>query len=358
MRTIPVTLGDRSYSIYIKDNILGRLGDLLQGLPLGKRVLLVTDTNVGRLYGTKVADILHQSGFQACLVEIPAGEGAKSLEHAAKLYDSAFACGLDRSCPVLALGGGVVGDLAGFVASTFMRGVPFIQVPTTLLSQVDSSVGGKVAVNHPRGKNIIGAFYQPRMVLIDVSTLRTLNDREIRAGLAEVIKYGIIWDSQFFSWLEKNIDPLLNLEAGALEYVIETCCRIKAEVVEQDETEQGRRAVLNYGHTVGHAVELLEGYGTYLHGEAVAIGMAAEARLALNLGLLSVEEAERIDNIIKACGLPVEIPRGLQPEPMIKSMYTDKKVTGGRLTFALPRGIGQSEVFKGISEAQIEKILI
>lgn len=357
MRTIPVALGNRSYPIHIASNLLCRLGELMVEMSLGKKVLLVTDSNVGPIYREKISALLGQAGFQVSLAVMPAGEGSKTLAQAERLYDAAFHAGLDRSCPVVALGGGVIGDLAGFIAATYMRGVPFVQVPTTLLAQVDSSVGGKVAVNHPRGKNIIGAFYQPRLVLIDVDTLETLGQRDIKAGLAEVIKYGVIWDKDFFSWLEENMTKILALENSAIEQVIETCCRIKTEVVEQDETEQGRRAILNYGHTVGHAVELLAGYGVYLHGEAVSIGMVAEARLAQNLGLICQEESSRISNLLTSVGLPVDLPPGLNQDQMIDSMYTDKKVTESKLTFALPEGIGRASVYKGVAEAKIRKLL-
>ncbi|WP_333870588.1 3-dehydroquinate synthase [Desulforamulus putei] len=353
MRNINVALGSRSYPIYIANGLINDLGTYLSEMPLGKEVLLVTDTNVGPLYGQKVADVLLRAGFQVAVAQVPAGESTKTLDQAARLYDMAFDHGLDRTCPVVALGGGVVGDLAGFVAATYMRGVPFVQVPTTLLAQVDSSVGGKVAVNHPRGKNIIGAFYQPRAVFIDVDTLTTLSLRELKAGLAEVIKYGVIWDKEFFAWLEENITRVLNREADALGYVIETCCIIKAAVVEQDETEQGRRAILNYGHTVGHAIETLTGYGTYLHGEAVAVGMVLEAQLARKMGLLEEEMVIRIQNLVSSIQLPVSLPTGLSINDMIKSMYTDKKVTQSKLTFALPTSIGVAEVIRGVTESEI-----
>jgi len=353
VRTVPVALGNRSYDIVIGNGLLNDLGIYMSQLQLGSKVLLVTDTNVGPLYGKKVLEVLTRANFQVTMVEVPAGETTKTLEQAARLYDAAFDHELDRSSPVVVLGGGVVGDLAGFVAATYMRGVPFIQVPTTLLAQVDSSVGGKVAVNHPRGKNIIGAFYQPKMVLIDLDTLKTLALRELRAGLAEVIKYGVIWDADFFAWLEENMAKVLNREPEALGYVIETCCKIKAAVVEQDETEQGRRAILNYGHTVGHALESITNYQRYLHGEAVAVGMVLEAHLACETGLLAKEIVIRIQNLVSSIHLPVSIPTGLSIDDMIKSMYTDKKVTQSKLTFALPTSIGVVEIIRGVTESEI-----
>ncbi|ABO49556.1 3-dehydroquinate synthase [Desulforamulus reducens MI-1] len=357
MGTIQVDLGNRSYPIYIASAILDKIGTYLSEQPLGKKVLLVTDQQVAPLYAPRVIESLKNAGFKVAVAEIPAGEPSKTLEQASRLYDLAFDHALDRQSSVIALGGGVVGDLAGFVAATYMRGVPFIQIPTTLLAQVDSSVGGKVAVNHSRGKNMIGAFYQPQMVMIDVATLQTLPERELKAGLAEVIKYGVIWDGSFFTWLEKNYSRILNLDTTALEQVAETCCKIKASVVEQDEREQGCRAILNYGHTVGHAIESLSGYGTYLHGEAVAMGMISAARLALNEGILSQQDFERIYRLISAVGLPTELPRGLGPQDIIDSMYHDKKTVLGKLVFVLPRSLGQVDIFKDVKEADILAVL-
>lgn len=358
MRTMGVDLGNRSYPIHIGSNLLEQLDRVLAPLALGNKVLLITDTNVGPLYGKKVEESLIRAGCSVRTVQVPAGENTKTLLQAGSLFDAAFDHGLDRSGPVIALGGGVVGDLAGFVAATYMRGVPFIQVPTTLLAQVDSSVGGKVAVNHPRGKNIIGAFYQPKLVLIDVETLQTLHDRELKAGLAEVIKYGVIWDAGFFAWLEENISRLLKREPDALAYVVETCCKVKAAVVEQDETEQGCRAILNYGHTIGHAVEQLSGYGTYLHGEAVAIGMVVAARMAVNQGIFTHSEYLRIKELIEAAQLPAEMPGNLQSDEVLASIYHDKKVTGGKLVFVLPTQIGHVEICYDVNGAEVVKALV
>ena len=355
MQTIDVELGSRSYPIYLGEGLLAELGQRLSELSIGKKVMLVTDRNVSGLYAEPVCAVLAQAGFQVAVAQIPAGENAKTLEQAAYLYDRAFQHGLDRNCSVVALGGGVVGDLAGFVAATYMRGIPFIQLPTTLLAQVDSSVGGKVAVNHPRGKNIIGAFYQPQMVLIDVATLQSLSQRELRAGLAEVIKYGVIWDADFFAWLENNHTRVLNIEPDALTTVIETCCQIKAAVVAQDETEQGRRAILNFGHTIGHAVESLAGYGTYLHGEAVAIGMVVAARLAVNQGLCSQEDYQRIEQLIRTVGLPTTMPAGLDADKVLQCIYHDKKVIQGELVFVLPIEIGKVNIYKNMQAADVVK---
>lgn len=353
MRTVKVALDGRSYPIYIGTGIIQDLPGQLASLSLGQKVLVVTDSQVATLYGPRVRELLANAGFSINMVQIPAGETSKTLEQAAQLYDAAFSFGLDRTCAVLALGGGVVGDLTGFVAATYMRGVPFIQIPTTLLAQVDSSVGGKVAVNHPKGKNIIGAFYQPKLVHIDVSTLQTLNIRELRAGLAEVIKYGVIWDGEFFSWLEGNYPHLLNLEPEALAYAIETCCKIKAAVVEQDETEQGKRALLNYGHTVGHALETLSGYGSYLHGEAVAVGMVAAARLAVQRRLMKKEDYQRIKDLISKVGLPTEIPPGTLPEEILPKIYQDKKAFQNKLVFILPESIGQAGIYQDVQASEV-----
>ncbi len=357
MQEVYINLGTRSYSIYIDTGLLPRLGEYLKVLKLTPRVLLVTNPVVGSLYGAAAETALRYAGFEVVRAEIPDGEEYKSLATAEKLYDLAYTRELDRRSPVVALGGGVVGDLAGFVAATYLRGVPFIQVPTTLLAQVDSSVGGKVAVNHPRGKNIIGAFYQPRLVLADLDVLKTLDPREVRAGLAEVLKYGVIADQVFFAWLEENLERLLALEAEPLAHAVAVSCRIKARVVQEDETEQGRRAILNFGHTLGHALEALTGYTTYRHGEAVATGMAAAARLAVALGMFPEGDAARVINLIRRAGLPVEIPPELSTGDLLASMRRDKKVLAGRLTFVLPVEIGRVEIVRDVPEEAVERVL-
>lgn len=345
---IYLDLGDRSYHIYVGSGLLARLDAYMKDLPLGRRVLLVTNPTVHSLYGELVEAILTGAGYQVIPASVPDSEESKSLDVAGQLYDTAYLEELDRHSVVIALGGGVVGDLAGFVAATYMRGVPFIQLPTTLLAQVDSSVGGKVAVNHPRGKNIIGAFYQPRLVVADMNVLATLEARELKAGLAEVIKYGVIADGAFFAWLERNLEQLLVMEPEALARAVATSCEMKAAVVQEDETEKGRRAILNFGHTLGHAIEALTGYNTYRHGEAVAIGMVAESRLASIMGLLPPAQAQRIEDLVKKAGLPVQIPGQLSADELLASMGRDKKVLDGQYTFALPVQIGRAEVFRGI----------
>lgn len=348
-REVNVGLGVRSYPIWIGEGLLAGLGARIRQRVAGERVLVITNPTVQDLYGAAVAASLSAAGLKVFWAGIPDGEEHKTLATAAHLYDMSFNAGLDRDCPVVALGGGVVGDIAGFVASTYMRGVPFVQVPTTLLAQVDSSVGGKVAVNHPRGKNIIGAFYQPVLVLADVETLRTLPERELRAGIAEIIKYGVIRDGAFFAWLETNLEGLLAGDPEALAYAVEVSCRIKAQVVEEDETERNLRQILNYGHTIGHAVEALTDYRVYVHGEAVGIGMAAAARLAVRLGLLDEAAEHRIVSLVRRAGLPSAIPAALEFEQAWTSMERDKKARGGRITFVLPEAVGRVRICPGVA---------
>jgi len=355
MPTLPledvlVDLGNNSYHIYIGQGILKQLVNYLQNLALDadQKIFLITNPTVKNLYGQEIAAAHLTGNYQVIWGEIPDREEAKSLSEAARLYDLAFAHGLTRHTPVIALGGGVVGDLAGFVAATYLRGLPFIQIPTTLLAQVDSSIGGKVAVNHPQGKNIIGSFYQPELVLIDPALLNTLGRRELVSGLAEVIKYGVIADAEFFSWLEENLPRVLALEPEALIHVISTSCRIKAEVVQKDEKEEGLRAILNFGHTIGHALEALTEYQVYRHGEAVAIGMVAAASLAVHTGLLAAGEATRLKKLLEQAGLPTVLPSSISGEDLILAIQRDKKVQAGEIAFVLPAKIGQVEIKRDI----------
>jgi 3-dehydroquinate synthase len=354
--TVNVNLGKNSYPIYIGENILPELGAYVKELNVGRKIMVITNPTVWALYGRVVVDSLSAAGFDVIIGEVPDGEKYKSLESAAHLYDVAFTNGLDRKCAILALGGGVIGDLAGFIAATFMRGLPFIQVPTTLLAQVDSSVGGKVAVNHPRGKNIIGSFYQPKMVFADIKTLNTLVEREFRAGMAEVIKYGVIWDRDFFDFLVEQHTAVKSLSPQEIMKVIKTSCSIKAVVVEQDETEQGVRAILNYGHTFGHAYEALTGYKKYVHGEAVAIGMVTAAAVAVKIGMLNSMEAERITKLIEMYGLPTAVD-GLKPADIIASMYHDKKAEAGKVRYVLPEKIGAVKIVSDVQEDVLRAVL-
>lgn len=358
MREVKVPLGGRSYSILIGSAVLNRLGAECQQLKLGQRCALITDANVAPRYARQVEDNLKASGFTPVTIVVKAGEQAKQLKTVQQCYDAMAANRLERKSFVVALGGGVVGDMAGFVAATYLRGIPFVQVPTTLLSQVDSSVGGKVGVNLKAGKNLVGAFYQPRLVLCDLDTLHTLPLRELRAGLAEVIKYGIIYDAAFFKQIEKNMKGLLALDLNALARVVARSCTIKAEVVGQDETESGLRAILNFGHTIGHAIEAITEYGTYLHGEAIAIGQVAAAVISGELTGLPNADIQRIRELFRCAGLPVSIP--LTPakfQRLMAAMRLDKKVSGGEIKFVLAKRLGQVVWGQNVPENLIQRAL-
>jgi 3-dehydroquinate synthase len=331
------------------------VGEWLAGAISGRRALVVTHPNIDELYGAAVRDGLTTAGFAVATHHVPQGEPSKCVDEFMRIHDALFAFGADRGTAVVALGGGVIGDLAGFAASAYMRGVPYVQVPTTLLSQVDSSVGGKTAINHPGAKNIIGAFYQPVMVVADTVTLRTLERRELLAGLAEVVKYGVIWDADLFARLETDLDALLALDPQVLAPVIHRCCAIKAEVVAQDEREGGLRAILNFGHTFGHAVEALSGYGTVLHGEAVAMGMVAAARLAERLALCPAGLAERIRALLARAGLPTAYPR-LPRAKFLATIAHDKKTVAGKARYVLPTEMGRVEVRADVDEKLVLEV--
>jgi 3-dehydroquinate synthase len=318
--------------------------------------VVVTHPGIRRLYGDTVEASLARHGFGVDWAEVPDGEESKSLSQAGRVFDRLVECHCDRRTVLVALGGGVIGDLTGFVAATFMRGIPFIQVPTTLLSQVDSSVGGKTAVNHPRGKNLIGAFYQPRLVVIDTATLKTLPQDEFLAGMAEVIKYGVIADVDFFAYIERHADAILKQEPEALEHVIETSCAIKAGVVEKDERENHYRMVLNFGHTLGHAVEALTDYARYKHGEAVAMGMVFAAQLSVLAGRCPQPVADRIRVLVKKVGLPDQWPVR-DAQSYIEAMYLDKKSADKKITFILARRIGEVEIVESIDESMLIRAL-
>ncbi len=342
MATVKVALGNRSYEINISSGLIPRLGEFCRRHKLGRRCAVISDTNVAPRYGAGVLRCLKGAGFEPILLSGPAGETAKSLQSVQASYDQLAAHRLERKSFIVALGGGVVGDLAGFVAATYLRGIPFVQVPTTLLAQVDSSVGGKVGVNLSAGKNLVGAFYQPRFVLCDLDTLRTLPEREFRAGLAEVIKYGIIYDAKFFKRLERDLPKILNREPKSLAAVIARCCEIKAEVVGQDETESGLRAILNFGHTIGHAIENISGYGKYLHGEAISIGQIAAAELSAKVLGLPAGDVMRIRNLFQRAGLPTQLKlSGVQRKKLFAAMSLDKKVSAGEVKFVLAEQIGK-----------------
>jgi 3-dehydroquinate synthase len=354
--TVKLDLGDRGYSIEVGSGTLDSLGQQAKQLGLGRSVMLISDSNVNPLYGEQARASLTAAGFSHHTAVFEAGEGSKHLSTISMLFDSMVEAGLDRKSSVVALGGGVVGDIAGFAAACYMRGVFFIQVPTTLLAMIDSSVGGKTGVDHPGGKNLIGAFHQPQSVLIDIDTLKTLPPREIRTGMAEMIKHGVIWSEALLEKIENSLEDLLAIKGEVLGPIIAENCRIKAQVVEKDEREAGLRAILNYGHTVGHALESITGYSQYTHGEAVAVGMLVEARVAQRMGIFTTTGVERIQRIIERTGLPTAMPE-LDEEALMQHMRRDKKAREGRLNLALPTEIGHAEVFKDVDASLIIECL-
>ncbi|CAM4220661.1 3-dehydroquinate synthase [Paenibacillus tarimensis] len=349
MRELTVDLGDRSYPIYIGEGLLQRAAELFakHGVSLKSPLMIVSDANVADNYLVPLEEQLRSAGYQTVSITVPSGEGSKSLSVFESVITKALEAGLDRHSTIVALGGGVVGDLAGYAAAAYMRGIRFIQIPTTILAH-DSSVGGKVAVNHPLAKNIIGAFHQPEIVLYDLQTLQTLPGREVRSGLAEVIKHGLIWDAGFVSWIEENMEELLALDPEALGYALYKGCSIKAEVVSKDEREQDLRAILNLGHTIGHALEAVAGYGELTHGEAIAIGMVGSARIGVELG--APQEVYDVTlRLFNSCGLPVGIPANYDTEAIMSAMMRDKKFREGRMVFVVPTAIGRVVIDKNMS---------
>lgn len=349
LRTLQVDLGDRSYPIYIGTNLLRQAGTLFteRGFSVNSPILLVTDAAIAQRYAPTVEQSLRTAGYTVARAIVPSGESSKSLTSFDDLITAALEAGLDRKSTIVALGGGVVGDLAGFVAASYMRGVRFVQMPTTILAH-DSSVGGKVAVNHRLAKNIIGAFYQPEFVLYDLDTLRTLPPREVKAGLSEVIKHGLIWNADFVAWCDLYADKLLSLDPAALGYALYEGCKVKAAVVSRDERENDLRAILNLGHTIGHALEAVAGYGQLLHGEAIAIGMVGSARLSVRFGN-DPAIATTTERLFRKFGLPVRIPKGIDPEAVMKAMQHDKKFVEGKMVFVVPTAIGKVEIMNDVS---------
>jgi 3-dehydroquinate synthase len=358
MHVVKVELGTRSYDILIGAK-LERLGDEMGKLRIGTRTAVVTNPTVNGLYGQRVFRSLKDGGFIAMPVEIPDGEQYKTLDWANAVFTALLINAFDRRSPLVALGGGVIGDLTGFAAACYMRGVPFVQVPTTLLAMVDSSVGGKTGVNHNLGKNMIGAFHQPKLVLMDLDTLRTLPKEEFISGMAEVIKYGVIWDRELFDFLGKNREKILAQEQGPLGHIIACSCEIKADVVSKDEREGGLRAILNFGHTVGHAVETLSNY-TVRHGEGVAIGMVYAAKLSHRAGLCDAHVPERIEKLVSAYGLPVSLA-ALKRRPsaaeLMDAIQVDKKAEGGKVRFVLPTKVGKVVITKEWDDRQLRELL-
>lgn len=342
MKAVEVELGERSYPIQIQRGGLELVGQFVAGFALHGKCLVVTNEVIGQSYARPVEESLAGEGFDVRTIEVEDSEQAKSLSVVEQLYQEAFNFGMDRSSPIIALGGGVVGDVAGYVAATYMRGVPFFQVPTSLLAQVDSSVGGKVAVNY-LVKNLIGTFYQPWAVIIDPATLDSLPAREFRSGMAEVIKYGVIWDNELFSFLEDNISGIKSLAPDPIEHIIFRACSIKAEIVSRDELDYGLRTILNLGHTFGHALEVAGNFQEIKHGEAVGIGLCMSARLSELMGMLSGDDRHRIRVLVEAFGLPCCFPQGVNPNYLLEIMTKDKKNKSGRIAMILPTAIGKVE---------------
>ena len=352
-KTLRVELGADSYSIVVGTGLLNRVGEFLTPHIKSNKVLIVSDSFVKARYMPVAHQSLTDTGFKVNTIEIPAGEESKSLAQFSRIQDSLVAHQLDRGSVLIALGGGVTGDLGGFAAAVYMRGISYVQIPTTLQAQVDASVGGKTAINHPKGKNLIGAFHQPKLVLIDVDTLKTLPQRDIRSGLIEVIKMGVIRDEPLFEMVEENLDAILNLEDAMLIEMISSACVNKAEIVAKDEKESGLRMVLNYGHTFGHALEALTHYNRYRHGEAVSIGMNCAARLAVNLGMFSETDFQRQRRLLNRAKLPLTFPSDLTPETMCDAMYLDKKTLAGKLRLILPTRIGEVVIRNDVDDQHV-----
>lgn len=354
LEIVRTELKERSYDICIGKNLDDEIKDFLGKKKYSDKVLIISDSNVFSLYGEKYDNLFKDAGYKVAIYVANPGEGAKSLEVAQKIYTKAIEENLDRKSLIIALGGGVVGDLAGFIAATYLRGVPFIQIPTSLLAAVDSSVGGKVAVNHELGKNLIGAFYQPDAVFIDVNLLKTLPEREIKTGCGEIVKYGIIQDADFFDYLEENADKILNLDDEVTKKIITTSVKIKADVVSKDEREGDLRRILNFGHTVGHAVEKETHFKAYNHGEAVAIGMVAAMKIGEKLNLIDKRDTLRVESLLKKLQLPVRTAK-VTLEGIKKSMLHDKKTINGKINFVLPVKIGEVIVKNDIPEEIVDE---
>jgi 3-dehydroquinate synthase len=356
MNSLRVQLAERSYDICVTRNDLAGIGAFARSRCHGQRAFLIVDENVIH-HADLVAHSMEKAGFSPTVARLPSGEGQKSLHVAASLYDRLIDLPADRRTLIVAVGGGVMGDLAGFVAATYARGLPLLMVPTTLLAMVDSSVGGKVAVNHPRAKNMIGVFHQPLGVWIDIGLLNTLPDREFRSGLAEIVKYGVILDADLFTYLEAHVSEILRRDGAVLEHIIIRSCQLKADVVAKDEREEtGLRAVLNYGHTFAHAFETAAGYGTWLHGEAVSAGMVCASRLAVRRGLIAAELSARQIQLLNAFSLPIA-PESWDEDALLTTMRADKKAVAGRMRFILPRRLGEVALFDDIPEEDVRQVL-
>lgn len=354
--TLNVSLGERSYPIHVGPGMLESRDHLLPYLA-GRQVMIVTNETIAPHYLAVLKQTLAGGDLDVRELILPDGEATKTLASVERIWDALLAAGFNRRCTLIALGGGVIGDMTGYAAASYQRGVAFIQIPTTLLAQVDSSVGGKTGVNHPRGKNMIGAFWQPRAVIVDTDTLATLPARELSAGLAEVIKYGLIWDADFLAWLESEMSALRALDGDAIAHAIRRSCEIKAEVVAEDETEQGVRALLNLGHTFGHAIEAHQGYGNWLHGEAVAAGMMMATRLSAERGWLTEAEVERVARILEAAALPVAAPANMSVADFLERMRLDKKNHDSRLRLILLESLGRACIRDDTDPSQLERLI-
>lgn len=358
MHQIHVELGKNSYIIHIDKEILPKFANIAKTYINQSKVAIVTNNVVNELHGNILKESLISSGIETIVVEIPDGEEYKSFSGAMMIYDALVEHQMNRQSIIIALGGGVIGDLAGFVSATYMRGVPFIQIPTTLLAQVDSSVGGKTAINHPKAKNMIGAFYQPKFVFVDVNVLKTLPERELKAGIVEIIKHGMIMDIGLFGYMEDNITKILNLDLQSLEQIVSRSCKDKATIVEQDEKESNIRAILNYGHTIGHGIEAVTNYGLYRHGEAVSIGMVVAAKIAVSLGILDIDVAERQNQLLAKYGLPIKFP-DLDVDNVINAIHLDKKAkNNGKSRFILTKNVGEAIIFENVTDEQIRTAIM
>ena len=352
VQKVRVELGAASYDIFLGEGLSPELCAFVKAQGFSRRALILSDENVGKIYGEETADVLRAAGLDPVLYSVPAGEASKSLAMADEVFTCAIEAGLDRRSPVFALGGGVVGDLAGFIAAAYMRGVPFVQLPTSLLAQVDSSVGGKVAVNHRLGKNLIGAFYQPAAVFADFAAFSTLPEREVRTGLGEIVKYGIIFDEAFFAYLEDHAGDALRLSPEAALHMVRRSCEIKAEVVSKDEKEGGLRRILNYGHTIGHAIEKETGYVRYNHGEAVAIGSLGAAYISEAMGMIDAADVLRVHRLTERLGLPL-FAEGCMVDGLYAAIFHDKKTIDGRVNWVLMEGIGKVCVRDDVPETVV-----
>ncbi|MBR1730011.1 MAG: 3-dehydroquinate synthase [Selenomonadaceae bacterium] len=354
MKIVKVDLDKNSYNIFIGGDLKSEIKNFAANEKFSKKAMLITDSNIEKIFADQIVSLLESAGLNVKIFVVPAGETSKSLSQAEKIYTAAIEYGLDRKSAIFALGGGVVGDLAGFIAATYLRGLPFVQIPTSLLAQVDSSVGGKVAVNHQLGKNLIGAFYQPKAVFIDLNFLKTLPEREIKSGLGEIVKYGVISDKNFFDYLNDNADKILTLDHSIMEKIISRSCEIKANVVSHDEKESGLRRILNFGHTMAHSIEEASGYSRYTHGEAVAVGMIGAAFISRELKMIGDEEFKRLENLINKLKMISHV-ENCDVDHMFKSIFRDKKTINGKISWVLMKSIGEVSINSNVPDEIVKE---